>query len=124
TSADVNGNYSFSASSLSPFAGGQVTIGILRPNGYAASLPASGHQTVGAPGASDVTGVDFAMSALPVSASGRVFRDVPGTGVWVSTDPAMANWTVFCDLNGNAALDTGEPSAVTNSTGVYTLNGV
>ncbi len=41
-----------------------------------------------------------------------------------ATEPGIPGRTVYADLNGDGALTAGEPSSVTNSSGVYTLNGL
>ena len=53
--------------------------------------------------------------------SGRVFDDADADGVFDLGETALAGRTVYADLNDNAVLDTGEPSAVTAGKGVYTL---
>ncbi len=57
-----------------------------------------------------------------------MWQDVNGDGVRATdastgafTDPGLSNWTVFVDLNNNRTPDTGEPSTLTNSTGLYTF---
>ncbi len=46
------------------------------------------------------------------------FRDVdPETGAF--TDPGLAGWTVFLDINDNLLLDPSEPSTITDADGRY-----
>jgi allophanate hydrolase subunit 2 len=52
------------------------------------------------------------------SISGTVLQDTTYTGVG---DTPLAGVTVFLDANGNGALDAGEPSAVTDVNGNYTI---
>jgi Invasin, domain 3/Domain of unknown function (DUF4214) len=83
-----------------------------------------------AAGTTDGTILSFATTAsvTPPAAtetiSGEVYLDVGGTGVLAAGDPGIANRTVFVDLNGDDNLDPGDPSAVTNASGGYTLTGV
>lgn len=43
-----------------------------------------------------------------------------GTGGLANfTEPGLANWTVYLDLNSNGQRDPGEPSTVTNTAGTY-----
>ena len=54
--------------------------------------------------------------------AGSVFDDLAANGVFSSGDTGLAGWVVYADLNHNEQLDTDEPSAVTNSSGAYTLS--
>ena len=62
---------------------------------------------------------------LSASVSGSITEETnpygPTGGTFESAD---ANVTVYADLNNNGALDSGEPSAVTNNNGGYTLTSV
>lgn len=54
--------------------------------------------------------------------TGTVWNDIAGDGVRDATDPGIPGWTVFADLNSNRIHDAGEPSAITNASGVYTIS--
>lgn len=54
---------------------------------------------------------------------GNVRNDVNDTGTYNASDAGLAGWTVYIDVNNNGKLDSGEPSAVTNSSGAYSING-
>lgn len=56
-----------------------------------------------------------------VSLSGTVFRDGLGAtdGVRDGAEPALAGWTVFLDADGDAELDAGEISTVTDLSGTF-----
>ncbi|MFW6155545.1 MAG: GEVED domain-containing protein [Planctomycetota bacterium] len=56
------------------------------------------------------------------SISGTKIWDVNADGVVGSGDPRLAGFTVYADINNNGQLDSGEPSAVTNTAGQYTLS--
>ncbi|MEZ6086844.1 MAG: Ig-like domain-containing protein [Pirellulaceae bacterium] len=77
----------------------------------------------------DTLGIQDSVSALAFglatgrsggSINGRVFNDINRDGRGVG-DLGLAGVTVFGDLNGNGTLDSGEPRAVTNATGNYSL---
>ncbi len=51
--------------------------------------------------------------------SGTVWRDLNGDGVRSGEEGALGGWTVFLDGNGNGVADAGEPSATTDSSGLY-----
>jgi sugar lactone lactonase YvrE len=56
--------------------------------------------------------------------AGVVFRDFNLNGLQEGNEPGIANQTIFLDLNNNATLDTGEPTAITNPTGAYFFTGL
>ncbi len=56
------------------------------------------------------------------SLTGTAWHDLDGNGKREAGEPALPDWTVFLDANGNDALDEGETSAVTNAKGVYTFD--
>ncbi|NLF70791.1 MAG: tandem-95 repeat protein, partial [Candidatus Anammoximicrobium sp.] len=60
------------------------------------------------------------------SLSGTVFNDTgsPPNGSLDTGEVRTAGVTVYLDLNGNGALDAGEPTRVTNSLGQYTFTGL
>ena len=54
---------------------------------------------------------------VPASLSGVVFNDISGNGSQGAGELGTSGVTVYLDLNGNGALDLGEPTQVTNSNG-------
>ncbi|MGN6546234.1 MAG: SdrD B-like domain-containing protein [Aureliella sp.] len=58
------------------------------------------------------------------SISGTKWNDVNGNGALDAGEPGLAGWTVYADANLNGRLDPGEQSAVTDSAGRYTLTGL
>ena len=56
--------------------------------------------------------------------SGVVFRDFNLDGQQDGSEPALAGITVFLDTNNNGVLDAGEPTSVTNASGVYSFSGL
>ena len=56
--------------------------------------------------------------------TGTIFNDINGNGKKDSGDGGIAGRIVFIDENKNSKIDPGEPTAVTNSSGVYTLTNV
>jgi hypothetical protein len=49
---------------------------------------------------------------------------IPGAGIDPILEPGLKDWTVYLDVNHNGVLDAGEPSAVTNPDGTFTLSNV
>jgi sugar lactone lactonase YvrE len=67
----------------------------------------------------------FTLTVTQVGAiSGVVFRDYNLNGLQDGNEPGLANQTVFLDLNHNATLDAGEPTAITNASGIYLFTGL
>ena len=58
------------------------------------------------------------------SIAGTIFNDRDGDGVQDAGEKGLAGRTVFDDVNGNGVLDAGEASAVTDTSGAYTIAGV
>jgi hypothetical protein len=54
--------------------------------------------------------------------TGRVFTDVTGNGVYGGADTPLANKTVYLDLGDTGVQTANDPTAVTNSSGVYTFS--
>ncbi len=69
------------------------------------------------------TGNDFG-NWYPATKSGTKFEDMNGDGDRDPGEDGLENWTIFVDYDGNEAWDTGEPKAVTDVYGDYTLTGV
>ncbi|QDU75666.1 Calcium-dependent protease precursor [Bremerella volcania] len=63
--------------------------------------------------------VDFRNQMLPGTLRGRVWQDQNANQAVDSSEPYLANWTVYLDLTDNRILDSGEPTAVTDSQGLY-----
>jgi large repetitive protein len=65
----------------------------------------------------------FALSVIETySIEGQKFEDLNGNKIKESSEPVLAGWTIYLDSNNNAALDLGEQSSVTDSSGNYEFN--
>ena len=53
--------------------------------------------------------------------SGTVWHDLNHNGARDTDEPALPNWTVFLDANGNKTADEGETTVQTDADGVYTF---
>ena len=62
--------------------------------------------------------------ALMASISGLQFNDLNGNGALDGGEPGLAGWTVYLDLDHDHVLDGGEPSTLSGPTGAFTLNNV
>ena len=114
----INGTFSFVT--ISP---GTYTLRVASTTGDAVTQPSGGGQLVTVAPAQAVTGETFGLA--PVGAvTGTVFGDANGNGVQDGTDAGLAGVTVYVDANDDGVLDDGEPSAVSDATGAYTIAGV
>ena len=52
---------------------------------------------------------------------GTVWNDTDGDGTRDSGEAGVADWTVYLDLNNNNSFNAGEPSAVTDADGQYSI---
>ena len=62
-----------------------------------------------------------AAPAALITLSGIKYNDVNGDGSRQQNEPGLAGWTIYLDINNNLQLDSGEPSAITDATGVFTI---
>lgn len=59
------------------------------------------------------------LTGSPGAISGLVFDDTNGDGVHNTGEAGLGNWKLFIDSNDNGKLDSGEPTALTNSSGKF-----
>jgi hypothetical protein len=70
------------------------------------------------------TSVDIGAVEYTASVSGTVFNDLNGDGVRQTNEPGLAGVIVYADLNDNGVFEPGDPSATTDASGNYVLNGL
>lgn len=69
--------------------------------------------------------VDFYnLQPVPGSISGVIWNDLDSNGLQAATEPFFESWQVYADLNNNNTLDAGEPQAISNAAGVYSLSDI
>ncbi|HLN27482.1 MAG TPA: DUF4214 domain-containing protein [Gemmataceae bacterium] len=61
----------------------------------------------------------FQLTNLPATISGTVFQDININGAQDPGEPGIAGQTVFLDLSGSGTLQTGDPTATSDSSGNY-----
>ena len=66
---------------------------------------------------------NFSVSRL-ASISGSIYRDIPQTGVYVSTDPSLGGATVYIDSTGSGTYTSGDPTCITGPSGLYSFYGL
>lgn len=84
-------------------------------------------QTTPNPGAIDITGstnaagINFGNNFPTGSISGFKFNDLNANGINEPTEPKVANWPIYIDLNDNNRLEPNEPSTLTNAQGNFSF---
>jgi len=63
-------------------------------------------------------------SFMSATLSGKITEDRNGNGTFETGDPNLSGWTVYADYDNDGTLDAGEPSAVTNASGDYSIANV
>ncbi len=72
----------------------------------------------------NINNVNFGNVFFVGSISGIKYNDLNANSIRDATDPPLANWQIYLDLNGNNSLDPGEPNTITNPEGNYTFGNV
>ncbi len=83
-----------------------------------------GLQPVGVVSGGEVEDHPVTILSAGGTVSGTVWQDANSDGIRGEDDKPMPGVTVFADLNANGSADSGEPRAMTDSQGRYTLTGV
>ena len=84
-------------------------------------------QTTPNPGAIDITGgtnangINFGNNFPTGSISGFKFNDLNANGIYEPTEPKVANWPIYIDLNDNNRLEPNEPATLTNAQGNFSF---
>lgn len=65
-----------------------------------------------------------ARKVLTAEIFGTLYEDLDQSGTRTGGENGLSGWTVFLDLNRNDSLDAGEPSAITNVDGDYSISGI
>ncbi|MEZ6039830.1 MAG: Ig-like domain-containing protein [Planctomycetaceae bacterium] len=126
TVTDTDGNYSFIS-----LAAGDYEVTEVIPAGWDVSPTYDSRQTVAVRGGRNSTANDFANFTVENgSIRGTVWNDLFRDGIRNSdisgafTDPGLAGWTVYLDMNRNGAFDSTEPTAITDVDGHYLFPGL
>lgn len=128
---DSNGNNQFDAGESTTLtnAEGSYTFGnvpsgtytvreVLQP-GWVQITPNPGPITID--GGTVVTGINFGNNLPTGSISGFKYNDLNADGVSQPTEPRIANWPIYLDLNENNQYDSTEPLALTNLEGNFSF---
>ncbi len=81
----------------------------------------TGAQTVSVAPGEIVSGIDFGNRPLKGEIHGQKFYDLDRDGFKDGDELGLKDWTIYLDSNGNGSLDPGEPSTLTDTTGMYSF---
>ncbi len=94
-----------------------VELGGLLFEGWEWTVPVDGFQEVGAGGED----ADFGTRPRSIAIGGFVWDDMDGDGMVDPEEPRLAGWRVYADLNSNGMFEQGEPSDVSDGSGLYII---
>jgi hypothetical protein len=126
-----NGALDTGETSVATGNGGVYTISNLGPGTYrvrvvvpanvvlSSTLPAAITPSGGSVSISN----DFGLFTLG-SIGGTIFDDKNGNGAKAGAEPVLAGRTVYLDSDASGTYDTGEPTALSSPTGVYSFTGL
>ncbi|MGB7710191.1 MAG: SdrD B-like domain-containing protein [Microcoleus sp.] len=114
TFTNPQGNYTFG--NVSP---GRYLVREVQQPGWAQTTPNPG--PIDITGNTNAVGVNFGNN-LPIGRiSGFKFNDLNANGINEPTEPKVANWPIYLDLNNNNSLDPNEPATLTNAQGNFSF---
>ncbi len=103
-----------------PFGGGTAVVRAVIPAGFAGTGAQSRTVTVATGGS--VSNINFGLSQVQANITGTKFADLNGNGFRDPGEPGIPGVFVYLDLDGDGRIDIGEPRAVTDENGQYSLN--
>ena len=123
TLTDATGQYAFLGLSA-----GNYTVTEILPDGWEVTSGSNITRTVNVQD-NQTRVVDFGnFLTQAVTIQGTVWNDLNGNGIRETdpttgnfADPGLAGWQVFVDVDGDGAPTAGEPSAISDATGSYTI---
>jgi len=115
---DASGAYDLGTGGIT----GPVQVRLEERANWGFTAPAGGVRTVAVNNPDDTySGINFLASTRAVF-TGRIFHDADADGVMDPGEPPLQGWTVFVDLDHNNVQQSGEPSATSDATGVWSMN--
>jgi hypothetical protein len=100
---------------------GNYTIRETLQLGYSQTAPVGKSYSVSVTNGSIITGKSFGNARVDLTATGFKWNDSNGNGLVDSGEPRMQGVWFYVDLDGDQSIDIGEPSAISDSNGRYTL---
>ena len=124
TQTDISGYFQFTG-----LAAGQYMVGEVQQTGWTQTAPAGDTYTVtvdpNAPSMSILFGNQ--QSGGPTydgNICGSKWNDLNGDSIPDASEPYLANWTIYLDMNQNNRWDPGEPSQLTDVSGSFEFTGL
>ncbi|MEG5140260.1 MULTISPECIES: SdrD B-like domain-containing protein [unclassified Microcoleus] len=114
TITNPQGDYTFA--NVSP---GRYLVREVQQPGWAQTTPNPG--AIDITGNTNAVGINFGNNFPTGSISGFKFNDLNANGINEPTEPRVANWPIYIDLNNNNARDPNEPSTLTNPQGNFSF---
>ncbi|WDQ16595.1 Ig-like domain-containing protein [Rhodopirellula sp. P2] len=99
-------------------ASGSYNVIAMTPSNFVATTPVSRSVTLG----SSSTLPSFGFRQVLSDVTGRKFEDVNENGVYDPGEPGVEGAYIYADLDGDNRPDLGEPFALTDEDGLYTLD--
>ena len=95
-----------------------VTFNIiaLTPDQFVPTIPTTRFAAGG------TSGADFGFAKVVPDVTGTKFADVNGNGIFDATESGIEGVYIYLDLDGDDRPDLGEPSALTDANGNYTID--
>lgn len=116
--ANAGGDYSIN---MNGFATGLYRVTEVVQAGWTPTAPLS--RDLSFRSGQDSNQIDF-FNFAGGTIQGTVWNDLNQNKTREASDPGLAGWTVFLDINTNGALDATEPSTVTDADGFYQFTDV
>lgn len=92
------------------------------PSGWQQTYPTSDFRDISVDYGTAI-GADFGSRIPPTGTiTGTVWNDLDGDGLLDAGEAVLSGRTVFIGKNGNGSMDTGEPSSLTTSAGLYVFS--
>ena len=101
-------------------AAGNFTVFAIAPENFAATTPQQQAVAVSLNGIA--SGVEFGFTQVNPDVTGTKFADLNGNGFLDAGEPGLGGVFIYVDLDGDDRPDLGEPGALTNPDGSYSIN--
>ncbi|NND98981.1 MAG: cadherin-like domain-containing protein, partial [Pirellulaceae bacterium] len=111
---DANGNFTLSA------AAGTYNVIAIAPSQFSSSTPSSQSANFALGGSA--AAINFGFVQVTPDITGTKWADLDNDRVFDTNEPGIGGVFIYLDLDGDDRPDIGEPSAITNPDGTYSIN--
>ena len=106
----------------SPLGQGNYVVRQIQQPGLTNTSPANGLYNIHLNGKTDIiNNLNFGNRFLPSEVHGHIFTDPNNNGVQDPGEPGMPNVVIYVDINNSGKISGGDPAAVTDANGDYTI---